>query len=263
MDISVVIPFYNTGAFITDAVTSVLAQTLPVREIIIVDDGSDSSCRQLLDSFDDPVRVVHLDRNRGISVARNIGAEQAAGEWLAFLDADDTWEKDKLYQQRQFLQQHPGLNVCHTGVEVFSGERVMARYVDKPEWLTTKDALMIAQVLPSALLIRRAVFLSVGMFDTRMPASSDRELSIRLLEAGERIGCLNESLTRLRRENHGNISSKWSPKLRGHLYILRKHLALFRREQLVRPYLRWTFQHVTRNSTGATRMLFWCLTRAL
>jgi glycosyltransferase involved in cell wall biosynthesis len=261
MEISVVIPFYNSDEFITDAVNSALSQTLLVKEIIIVNDGSKSSCREILDRFEDPVRVVHLKENCGISVARNTGARHATGEWIAFLDSDDMWMKDKLAQQKQFLQAHPELNVCHTGVEVFKGDQVIAQYVNKPDWLALKDAIMIAQVLPSAMLIRRAVFEDVGMFDTKTPASSDRELTIRLIQAGEKIGCINKSLTRLRREDHGNISSQWKPKLRGHLYILRKHFALFRKEKLVRPYLRWTFQHASKSSTGATRVLFKCLAR--
>jgi len=261
MQISVIIPYYNCGDFIVDAVNSVLNQTLRPQEIIIVDDGSDQADADLLAQFEDPVHVIHLGENRGISHARNIGAQQAECEWLAFLDADDLWMPDKLSCQKQFLEAHPDVNVCHTGVEVFSGDRITSQHNDKPAWLNLKDALMIAQVLPSAMMINKSVFEAVGMFDTNTPGSSDRELTIRLLNEKQKIGFVNKILTRLRREGHGNISSKWKPKLLGHLYIFKKYFNLYRQHKLVRPYLRWTFQHASNNSTGITRGLFYCCTK--
>jgi L-malate glycosyltransferase len=106
--VSVVIPTFNRAAWLSETVASVLAQTISPLEIIIVDDGSTDGTGELCRSFPDPVRYLYQE-NAGVAAARNRGAAEAKGEWLAFLDSDDLWTPDKLEVQLTA--------VARTGVE--------------------------------------------------------------------------------------------------------------------------------------------------
>jgi glycosyltransferase involved in cell wall biosynthesis len=102
--VSVVIPTYNRADKVGNAIKSVLAQTVHDREVIVVDDGSsDDTEKVLAKAFGDRIRY-YTQANQGASVARNRGIEEARGEWIAFLDSDDTWEADKLEWQFKALE---------------------------------------------------------------------------------------------------------------------------------------------------------------
>ena len=88
--VSVVIPNYNYGQYLRQAIDSVLAQTYPAIEIIVVDDGSQDKSEAIVRSYGERVRLI-AQRNQGVSVARNRGVQESAGEFVAFLDADDAW----------------------------------------------------------------------------------------------------------------------------------------------------------------------------
>src|SRR5271168_3299780 len=94
-DISVVVPTYNRADLLARAVESALAQTIPVREILIVDDGSTDDTERVAAGFAAPVRYIR-QANGGVASARNTGIAAAAGEWVAFLDSDDEWVPTKL-----------------------------------------------------------------------------------------------------------------------------------------------------------------------
>ncbi|MHC5164844.1 MAG: glycosyltransferase [Planctomycetota bacterium] len=109
MKISVVIPAYNAEKHIARAIDSVLAQTRPADEIIIViDDGSSDGTADAVRSFGDKVILIHQE-NSGASAARNAGVEAAMGDWIAFLDCDDGWLPDKLKLQTEHLVRNPHL----------------------------------------------------------------------------------------------------------------------------------------------------------
>jgi glycosyltransferase involved in cell wall biosynthesis len=108
MKISAVIPAYNCEAHIARAIDSVLNQTHPADEIIIVDDGSSDDTVQAVRSYGDKVTLIQQE-NAGASAARNTGIEAATGNWIAFLDADDEWLPDMLQRQTDILTQHPHL----------------------------------------------------------------------------------------------------------------------------------------------------------
>src|SRR5947209_13220762 len=96
--VSVIIPTYNHGRFIADAIESVLAQTYPVSEIIVVDDGSTDETQEVVEKFGEKVRYIE-QANAGVSAARNTGIENSDGDLVAFLDADDTWLPEKIEKQ--------------------------------------------------------------------------------------------------------------------------------------------------------------------
>jgi len=106
--VSVVIPAYNAGSHIARAIDSVLAQSLPADEIIVVDDGSTDNTAAIVKNYGDKVSYIY-QKNSGVSVARNTAIEASKGTWIALLDSDDEWLPDKLRQQMKLLKDHPEL----------------------------------------------------------------------------------------------------------------------------------------------------------
>ncbi|MCP4711182.1 MAG: glycosyltransferase family 2 protein, partial [Planctomycetes bacterium] len=116
--ISVIIPTFNRANYIEEAVNSVLSQTYDAIELIIIDDGSTDNTRQLLSEYGDELRYYRQD-NQGIAAARNRGVTHATGDYLAFLDSDDIWMKDKLQRQMAVLEQIPQISVVYGHAEQF------------------------------------------------------------------------------------------------------------------------------------------------
>jgi glycosyltransferase involved in cell wall biosynthesis len=119
--VSVVIPTYNRAGTVTKGIESVLAQTVTDLEVIVVDDGSsDDTGRVLGQAFGDKIRY-YAQPNQGASVARNKGIAESRGEWIAFLDSDDLWERDKLEWQFKAVEQFgPQCGACYTDVRIFN-----------------------------------------------------------------------------------------------------------------------------------------------
>ena len=118
-DISVIIPVYNTGALLRETVHSVLEQSFADFELILVDDGSNAQTQQILSSFEDErITVIHRE-NGGVASARNTGLAAAGGDYIALLDHDDLWHKDKLKNQKRMLDAHNDAVLVYSSVEVF------------------------------------------------------------------------------------------------------------------------------------------------
>lgn len=117
VQVSVVLAMYNSSPYITATLESIARQTLDcIREIVVVDDASTDDSRDVVMRFGDPrIRLVPLERNQGVSVARQIGMEAAQYPWIAFNDADDVWLDDKLERQFALLRQHPDAIACVGG----------------------------------------------------------------------------------------------------------------------------------------------------
>jgi glycosyltransferase involved in cell wall biosynthesis len=123
--VSVVVPTFNRAELIQETIESVLRQTTPAHEIIVVDDGSTDSTCAVVRAYGDRVVLLRHDR-RGPAAARNRGLERATGDWIAFLDSDDVWMPTKLEKQLQYLDRHPQCGFVHTGYYEFGDhERVV------------------------------------------------------------------------------------------------------------------------------------------
>lgn len=113
--VSVIVPLYNKAAFVRRTLDSILAQTMPDLEVVVVDDGSTDGGAAIVDGVDDGrIRLVH-QKNQGPGAARNRGLEMAHGDYVAFLDADDEWLPDFLAVTLQHLKQRPDCALCLTG----------------------------------------------------------------------------------------------------------------------------------------------------
>lgn len=160
VSVSVVIPVYNGEATIVDAVASVLAQTEPAFEVLVVDDGCDDHTPALVDALaakHSCVRRLRQDPNAGQAAALNLGIAAATGTFLAFLDADDVWLPDKLARQLACFAANPQLDVVYGH----------ARQCWMLPGRAMQEGPAVPAYLPSAMLIRRAAMDRVGPFHTR------------------------------------------------------------------------------------------------
>ena len=154
--VSVVIPCYNGAAFLREALDSVLAQTRPPLEVIVVDDGSTDDSAAIAESYGPPVRVIRQE-NQGESVARNRGIDEARGDWIAFLDADDVWKPEKL--ARQLAAVEPDVVGLHTNLFLFGRETRDRDFSTVPEEVrySTVSLATRGTVHPSSVMMRRGV----------------------------------------------------------------------------------------------------------
>ncbi len=111
-DVSVVIATRNREILVKQAIDSALAQSAPVREVIVVDDGSVDATRAQLAAYGDRIRVFHQE-NQGASAARNLAIQASRGEWIAFLDDDDVWLDTKIERQMALVRQNPRLGIVY------------------------------------------------------------------------------------------------------------------------------------------------------
>jgi len=179
--ISVVIPTYNRASFLKEAIDSVLSQTCRDFELIVVDDGSTDDTPALLLSYGKKIKVIKK-ANKGPSAARNRGIKAAKGEWLAFLDSDDSWKPDKLEKQVQFIKDNPDIKICQTEeIWIRNGKRVNPRKKHEMHsgWIY-EQCLPMCIVSPSSVMIHREVIEKVGLFDETMLACEDYDLWLRI-----------------------------------------------------------------------------------
>ncbi len=180
--VSAIIPTYNRVAKVIKAVQSVLAQTLPDIEIIVVDDGStDDTAKLLRNEFGDRIKLLRLPCNHGVSYARNRGFALSRGAFIAFLDSDDLWLPEKTARQLSFMRARPDLLISQTDeIWVRNGKRVNpCRHHLKPSGSIFTECLPLCVVSPSAVMMRRKFFAAVGLFAEELPACEDYDLWLR------------------------------------------------------------------------------------
>jgi len=178
-DISVIIPAFNRAHTLPKALDSVLSQTLKPREIIVVDDGSTDETNAVLANY--PGLCIISQDNRGVSAARNVGIEKAGGEWLAFLDSDDEWLKEKLEKQWDTICIDDKL-ICHTEeIWIRNGQRVNPMKKHKKfGGMIYERCLPLCVISPSSVMIHRSVFEDVGVFDESLEVCEDYDLWLRI-----------------------------------------------------------------------------------
>jgi len=203
--ISVVMPAYNYGRFIRDAIDSVLAQTYAAHEIIVVDDGSTDDTQQVLAEYGDRIRVI-TQTNQGVSAARNAGIAAARGEYIAFLDSDDIMRARKLECDVARFERDPGLGLVHCGAESFdnTGRTISVSLTGMEGWIAPDLLALDREVIaaPGSIAVPKRVAEEIGGFDVRLQPSEDWDFCYRIA-VRYRAGFVPEVLVRYRLHGSG------------------------------------------------------------
>lgn len=240
--ISVVIPAYNREATVLTAIRSVLWQTLPPTEVIVVDDGSTDGTAAVVEALGDPkVRLVR-QANGGAAAARNTGIREARCEWVAFQDSDDEWLATRL--ERQFAARaadpapadvlYCGMFIAGTlGDRGTGAGRCKVAYHPDPSIQTVSGELLRPLlhrnlISTQTLVARRQTLHAVGLFDEGMRALEDWDLAIRLAQLGP-IGFVDEPLV-VQRFSANSITRNVAKHVDTWIYLLEKHAPLFASE---------------------------------
>ena len=189
--VSVLIPVYNGEAFLGEALESVLGQTWPAVEPIVVDDGSHDTSADVAARY--PVKLIRQP-NAGVAGARNRALAAAKGRLVGFIDQDDVWMPTKLERQARCLLDHPAAGICIARQEIFLEPGYPGPRAMPAEWL--EGSHHTTQL--GGFLVRREVFDLVGPFDDAYSAINDTDWYLRAIDLGVEQVFVEESLQRYR-----------------------------------------------------------------
>lgn len=217
-DVSVIIPSNRHSPYLEEAVGSVRRQTVPVREIILVDDGSPAPG---LASVAEALGLVYVRQDAsGVSAARNRGAAIAQARWIAFLDDDDVWYPTKVEDQLEALAGAPDAIACHSDLTIMDErgdviEQAVAGGTSRTELLRRPNGVSI-----NTLLLERQTYLTIGGCDTALTHAEDLDLVIRMLQVGH-FAKVHTSLVGYRRHS-GQATADGARSVTGYLSVIRR-----------------------------------------
>ena len=192
--VSIIMPLYNAADFVKETIESVLAQTYPNWELLITDDCSTDNSVEVVRSFDDPrIKLFHNEKNSGAATTRNTSIAKASGRWVAFLDSDDLWDKEKLEKHLAFMiGKNATLSITHYRIMNGEGE-IVKEFCPEKEYYDYKDTLK-----QCTLSCSTTIYDAQKLGYVPMPQAEKREdlaYWLLLLRDGERAWCLPELLT--------------------------------------------------------------------
>lgn len=206
--VSIIVPVYNAEQFIEETIKSVLKQTYKNWELILVNDKSNDKSADIINEnyLKDNIRLINLEKNSGAAIARNVGIEEAKGKYIAFLDADDLWKKEKLEKQIKFAKKN-NYDFTFTGYEFITEEgKRTEKVVGVPKSINYKQALKNTVIATSGVILNVE---SLGKDLIKMPnvrRGQDTATWWKILKTGKVAYGLNESL-HFYRKNKNSLSS--------------------------------------------------------
>lgn len=205
--VSIIIPAYNAERYIQAAVESVLHQTYPHWELIVVDDGSTDNTKQQLEPYRQHLHYFY-QQNQGVAAARNRGILEATGEFIAFLDQDDWFLPDKLALQVAFLQQQSSIGIVHSGWQIVNEKADSISNIELwhslPD-LDLADWFLWKPVFLGAMLFRRDWLEFAGGFNCRYHQAPDVDVVLRLAVMGCKAAWVRQT-TVCYRQHEANAS---------------------------------------------------------
>lgn len=240
--VSVIIPTYNCGKYIIDAIKSILNQTYSNIEIIVVDDGSTDDTRNILQQYIKDRSIIYVyQKNMGPASARNNGIQRSKGEYLAFLDADDLWEPDKLSKSIDFLLKgrfdwiataSRKINMSGVMVEertmkenTYGYDSATNRIYDLKKRIFSYRNKMPIHV--QTFVINKKCFQQAGLFDDSLLIHEDDDLALRFQLAGLSAGYLNEMLTIYRQRETSITKNRKLDTVKQTHILVKKYIKIF------------------------------------
>jgi glycosyltransferase involved in cell wall biosynthesis len=184
---SVIIPAYNNAEYLGEAIQSVLDQSYPNFELIVVNDASPDNTLEVVKQFKDPrIKYIVHSENKGLSAARNTGICESNGDWIALLDGDDFFHSDKLKFHAEFINNHPGVGVTYNPrFELNHSARTIRDIWRPPLHVSLADLVQGFPFGPSDMVVNKDWMLRVGLFDvTHTYVGEDLDINCRLALAG-------------------------------------------------------------------------------
>jgi len=180
--VSVVVPVYNREKTIVRAVDSVLEQSMKPEEIIVVNDGSSDGTVDVIKEYGNKITIINMPQNSGPSAARNEGVKYSQSEWIAFLDSDDCWEKDKLKSQKEYLDRYPFYQIMQSEeIWIRKGKRVNpCKHHEKKSGWIWEPSLHRCLVSPSGVMLKKSLLNRYGGFDENLPVCEDYDLWLKI-----------------------------------------------------------------------------------
>ena len=236
--VSVIVPAYNRAKLLSRALESIFAQTFNDYEVIVVDDGSKDETPEVIKQFAGRVKYIRKE-NGGSASARNRGIEESKGEYIAFLDSDDTWVPEKLEEQVKVLDAHKNVGIVYARMPIINekGERVGT----KPAGISGRNFKELIEHwgdLPtSTVMARRECFQKAGMFDTALTTMQDIDMWIRISRHFELYEIENKVLAYYYRHDE-QITQNRLKLYEGRVAIFKKILNNSQGERLPEAFLR-------------------------
>lgn len=205
--VSVIIPAYNNAEFLGETIQSVLKQTYPNFEIMVVNDASPDHVNEVIQQFADPrIRYIVHEKNLGLSAARNTGIRASKGDLIALLDGDDLFHPEKLRLHVEFLAKHPAVGVTYNArFELNHSANTIRELWRPPTTVTLADLVCSFPFSPSDMVLRREWAFQVGLFDEyHTYVGEDLDINCRLALAGCQFASVDRALN-YRRYHAGRI----------------------------------------------------------
>jgi glycosyltransferase involved in cell wall biosynthesis len=254
IDISVVIPAYNSQSHIARAIESALNQSLAPREIIVVDDGSTDKTAEVVKKYDNVTYI--YQQNAGASVARNTGIDAAAANWIALLDADDEWLNDHLKLQTELIERNPQLNWTTANYTLcLCEEKRQAPSID-PSY--AKSLLQGRQFFDNyfdafnkkcggctiTMLIKKETLIKAGMFRPGQLVANDQDLWFRIAYENTKVGFLCEPTAIYHLSVADSITKKYR-QVEMLIDFVKRHLTLAKQHNMSKHLAPWAKRLIT------------------
>lgn len=225
--VSIIMPSYNTGRFIKETIESVLVQSYPVWELIIVDDCSTDNTDDVVNQYlaDERIRYIKNDTNSGAAVSRNRALREAKGKWIAFLDSDDLWEPDKLQKQISFMRDN-GYHFSYTNyIEIDEESKANGKSVTGPKRISKHGMYNYCWMGCLTVMYDADTVGLIQIADIKK--NNDYAMWLKVCK---KANCylLNETLARYRKRS-GSISNH------GYMKLIKWHYKLYREAENKNP----------------------------
>ncbi len=199
--VSIILPVYNAEKFVEETINSILNQTYSNIELIIVEDCSTDNSLNIIKKFSDKrIKVFNFKENKGVAIARNYGVDKSEGEYLAFIDSDDIWKKDKLEKQMDFLQKNTQCNFVFSSYELIneSGKKRNQIIYSQKE-VDYKFILRNTIISTPTVLLKKSGFTDISF--ENISTAEDYSLWYKLLRDGEIAYGIKEPLVLVRKRS--------------------------------------------------------------
>ncbi len=234
--VSVIIPTFNRARYISKSIDSVLNQTYKNFEVIVVDDGSTDNTENVIKKYGNQVQYCYK-KNGGVASARNLGIKSAKGTYIAFLDSDDFWEKDKLRLQMELAGSEPDVGLVYSDIYIFNEHGIIETKKERVKnfhrGYVFKELFVKPFIPTCSVIAKKECFEDVGLFDEKFNGGEDGDMWLRISQKYQ-IDYIDRSLANFREDTEGSLGKNQIKMLKDAIEYRKK--ALREKPELVKVF---------------------------